>query len=184
MKIQIKNEHRVVSGHVSDVSKQPLERALRRYDEQLYLKWDTKCGVWQLRRKPEMKFAYEGYSIDTPRGLVGVPGDIFDCSDFGLGTIVFPKYKETKHDIVKEFSHLDYRILDWVAKQDLWKFGYKGKDFATDSAYLEAKYEEKIDEDSYAEKAYGLRQMKTQINDFRSYVLNGGDPYRLLDYWK
>lgn len=182
MQIQVKHEFRIITGTINDVSKTHLERALKRYDSQLYLKWDSKKAVWQLRRRPDTKSVKEGYFLDVPsKGRVFFPGDVHEFDNF---TISVPKYHETRADCVKIFQHLDYRILDWVAKQDLWKYGYKGKNFADEAAYREAKFEEKIDEDSYAEKAYGLKQMRTQINDFRQYVLDGGDPYRLLDFWK
>lgn len=182
--VQVKGESKVIKGHVLDVAFSPLLAALKRYDEQLYLKWKPskrgELGVWQLRRKPELKTVTRGYSLETPRGLARVPGDIFEFDSY---TISFPKYHETRHDVVKEFPRLDNRILDWVAKQDLWKYGHKGKDFATESAYQEAKFEEKVDEESYAEMQYMLKDMRTQIRDFREYILAGGDPYRLMDYW-
>lgn len=165
-----------------DCAPGPLLQALRRYDNQLYVKWNSKKAKWELRRKPEQKSVKEGRFMDTPtKGRVYFPGDVHQMDDFA---IVVPKYHETSADRVKFFDRLDYRILDWVAGHDLWKFGYKGKDFASESDYLAAKYEEKIDEESYAEKMYGLKQMKTQIQDFREYVLAGGDPYRLMDFWK
>lgn len=192
MRIELGNrEGNVIRGHVSDCALSPLLDALRRYDEQLYLKWNAGNskkragrGFWELRRKPELKSVKETYELDTPKGFVGRQGDIYDLSAYGLGTVLWPKYHETSGDCVKEFDTLGYHIVSWVAKQDLWKYGFKGKNFVKESEYQEAKFEEKIDEDSYNEKMYGLKQMKTQINDFRQYILDGGDPYRLLDFWK
>lgn len=184
-KLSISNESRQIKGHVLDCALQPILGDLKRYDAQLYLKWNSKKnkgrGAWELRRKPELKTVKEGYSLETPKGRVLFPGDVHPMEDC---TIVVPKYHESAADCVKTFDYLDYRVVEWVAEHDLWKFGHKGKDFAKESDYLAAKYEEKIDEESYAEKAYGLKQMKTQINDFRQYILGGGDPYRLLDFWK
>jgi hypothetical protein len=184
--IQIKGESKLIQGHVMDVSRPALLAALKRYDQQLYLKWNAKKqggrGAWELRRRPELKSVKEGYYLEVPnKGKVGIPGDVFDMDGY---TLVFPKYHESRADCVKTFEKLDYRILDWVAKQDLWQYGYKGKHFADEAQYKEAKFEEMIDDKADADRQYELKQMKTQINDFREYILAGGDPYRLLDYWK
>lgn len=176
----------LVSGHVLDVSKKPLESALRRYDPQLYLKWNPKkrkgLGIWELRRKPEMKSALAGRSIDTPtKGLVYVPGDIFDMGDY---TISVPKYNENHtENHVKDFEYLTYDILAWVSKHDGWQYGFRGKDLTHESDYREGKYLDKIDDDAQAERSYMIKQHRTEFNDFREYVLSGGDPYRLMDYW-
>lgn len=186
MFISVKGESTVIQGHVLDVARPALLAALRRYDPQLYLKWSYNKkrpgkGYWELRRKPELKSVREGRFLDTPNGRIFYPGDIYDMGDY---TIIAPKYHETKEDCVKTFDTLGYHILDWVAKQDLWKYGFKGKDFVKESEYMAAKFEEKIDEDSDAERQYMLKDMRTQIRDFREYVLSGGNPYRLLDFWK
>lgn len=185
MKISIGSTSKIVKGHVLDVAQPPLLAALRRYDPQLYLKWNPKkrsgLGLWELRRRPELKSAKAGRILETPKGHVLFPGDIYEFDDF---TLAVPKYHETTADCVKTFEQLDYRILDWVAKNDLWRFGFKGKKFADEADYLAAKYEEKIDDEADAERQYMIRDMRTQVSDFREYVLSGGDPYRLLDYWK
>lgn len=184
MQIKVNHESKLIQGDVLDVARGPLLAALKRYDQQLYLKWRPgkrgEKGVWELRRKPDLKSAKEGRYLDTPKGRVFFPGDVYEFDGF---TLVVPKYHETKADCVKTFDHLGYHILDWVAKQDLWKYGYMGKNFVSEADYKAAKFEEKIDEDSYNEKQYMLKDMRTQINDFREYVLAGGDPYRLLDFW-
>lgn len=188
-KFKVNHESRLVEGHVLDVTRGPLLAALRRYDPQLYVKWNSKKrggqGVWELRRKPEFKSVREGRFVDSPtRGRVLIPGDIHSFGDY---TISVPKYHETSFENhVKDFTHLSYGMVLWVAAHDLWEMqncGYKGKHFTKEAAYREAKYEEKIDEDSYAEKQYMIKQHSTQFQDFAAYINAGGDPYRLLDYW-
>lgn len=187
--LKVNHESRLVQGHVLDVAKKPLLEALRRYDVQLYVKWNPKKlqghGCWELRRKPEMKTVREGRFLDTPyRGRVFFPGDIHDLGDF---TIVEPKYHETSFENhVKDFTHLSYGMVGWIAAHDLWTMdqcGFKGKNFTKEAEYREAKYEEKIDEDADADKQYMIKQHRTQFNDFRSYINTGGNPYRLMDYW-
>lgn len=178
-------EGNLVQGHVMDVSLAPLEAALKRYDQQLYLHWNPKKlrgrGVWELRRKPEFKTIRESRVVESPKGNVFIKGDIFD---FGDHTIVYPKYHENHFENhVKDFYRLDYRILDWVKSKDLWDYGFRGKNTMKEAEYREAKYEEKIDEDADAERQYMIKQHRTQFNDFREYILAGGDPARLMDYW-
>jgi hypothetical protein len=188
-KLNVKGESKLIQGHVLDVSRPHLLAALRRYDQQLYLKWNAKkrggLGVWELRRKPEFKSVQESRWLDAPgKGKVFVKGDVFEFDGF---TIVEPKYHETSFENhVKDFEVLTYQILDWVKAHDVWEMqntGFKGKNFVNEAEYREAKYEEKIDEDSYAEKQYMIKQHRTDFNDLREYVLAGGNPARLVDYW-
>jgi hypothetical protein len=185
MKISIKGEAKLVEGHVLDVSRPHLLAALRRYDPLLYIKWNAKkragLGVWELRRKPEFKTIKEGEKINTPKGWVIRPGDIFEMDNF---TITVPKYHENNFENhVKDFEKLGYHMVDWLASHDLWKYGYKGKDVGREADYNEAVYDNKIDEDSYAEKQYMIKQHRTQFQDFAAYINAGGNPARLVDYW-
>lgn len=186
-KFKVKNESRLIQGHVLDVARSPLLAALKSYDPQLYLKWNSKkregMGCWELRRKPELKSALAGRVVVSPsRGEFKIPGDIFDMGDF---TLSVPKYNENHvENHVKDFNVLSYEIVAWVAKHDLWGYGHKGSKAMHESEYREALYLNKIDEDSYAEKQYMIKQNRTQFNDFRQYILAGGDPTRLVDYLK
>ncbi len=187
MSISVQREANIIQGHVLDVAKAPLVTALRHYDKQLYVTWNAKKregrGIWELRRKPELKSLREGRFLDTPRrGRQFFPGDIYDMGEY---TITVPKYHENHvENHVKDFEYLSYEMVEWVAKHDLFEYGFRGKNAMHEAEYREAKFEEKIDEDADDERQYMLRQYKTQIRDFREYVLAGGDPYRLLDYWK
>lgn len=185
--ISVKGDSKIVRGHVLDVSVKPLLSALRQYDKQLYVKWNPKKrsgrGLWELRRKPEFKSVREGRFLDTPfRGRVFFPGDIHELD---TTTISVPKYHENHvENHVKDFDHLTYDMVEWVSNHDLFKYGYRGKDALNEADYRGAKFDEKIDEAADDERQYELKQMRTQINGFREYVLSGGNPYRLLDYWK
>jgi hypothetical protein len=185
-RVSVARESNIVQGHVLDVARAPLLAALRRYDPQLYLKWAPKkrggCGLWELRRKPEFKSLREGRVVEAPiKGKVCIPGDVFDMGDH---TICVPKYHENHaENHVKDFEYLTYEMLEWLSQHDLWGHGFRGKNAMKEAEYREAKYEEKIDEEADAERQYMIKQHKTQFNDFREYLLAGGDPYRLMDYW-
>lgn len=187
MQISVRNESKTIHGHVLDVAHAPLLATLRRYDPQLYFKWNPKKragrGIWELRRKPEFKSVREGRYVDTPyRGRVFFPGDIFDMPDGS--TWVMPKYHENHvENHVKDFEYLTYDMVDWVAKHDIWGYGYKGKLAMHEAEYKEGQYLTKIEDEAEAERKYMIKQHRTQFNDFREYVLSGGNPYRLIDYW-
>lgn len=184
-KFQVKGESKLIEGHVLDVSRPALLAALRRYDPLLYVKWNSKKragkGCWELRRRPEFKSVKEGRYLDSPRGRVFMPGDVFEFDGY---TISIPKYNENNFENhVKDFEYLTYDMVSWLASHDLWKYGFKGKNTMRDAEYNEAKYLDKIDEEADAERQYMIKQHKTQFQDFRQYIAAGGNPYRLMDYW-
>lgn len=186
MSIEIRSSvSKLVTGHVLDVAQSGLVSTLRRYDPLLYVKWNPKKkggrGVWELRRKPEQKSIRESRFLDTPRGMVFHKGDIFEFDGF---TIVEPKYHENSFENhVKDFDYLTYDMVTWLADHDLWKHGYKGKYVTAESDYREAKYLEKIDEDSDSERQYMIKQHRTQFQDFAAYINAGGNPAELIRHW-
>ncbi len=177
---------KLVEGHVLDVAKTPLVAALRRFDPQLYVKWNPKKnqgrGTWELRRKPELKSVREGRSISTPYyGDVLVPGDVYDM---GGWTLAVPKYNENHtENHVKDFDYLTYDMLAWVSSHDLWVHGFRGKLAMDEADYREQKYIEKEENEAAEERNYMIKQHRTEFNDFREYILAGGNPARLVDYW-
>jgi hypothetical protein len=184
-KFKIQGESKLIQGHVLDVARPPLVAALRRYDPQLYVSWNPKKrsgrGVWELRRKPEFKSVREGRYVDAPtKGRVFIPGDIFEFDDF---TISIPKYHENHaENHVKDFEYLTYDMVSWVAKHDLFAYGYKGRNALAEAEYREAQYLDKVEKDADEERQYLIKDNKTAFNDFREYILAGGNPYRLVDY--
>lgn len=183
--LQIKGESKVITGHVLDVAKAPLDRALRRYDPLLYTKWNPNknrgLGVWELRRRPEFKSVRESRYLDSPKGRVLIPGDIMEFDDF---TISIPKYHETNFENhVKDFQYLSYEIVTWLSGHDLWQYGYKGKNTTTEAEYREAKWLEKIDEDAHTERNYMIKQHRSEFRDYAEYINDGGNPARLVDFW-
>lgn len=184
-KVKIDSASKIVRGHVLDVAQAPLLAALRRYDPQLYVKWNPKknrgVGAWELRRKPEYMTVKESRYLDTPRGRVLMAGDIYEFDGF---TISVPKYHETNvENHVKDFDRLSYGMVEWLASHDLWKYGYKGKNTNSEAEYKEAKYLDKIDQDADDERQYMIKQHRTQFQDFAAYINAGGNPNRLLEYW-
>lgn len=186
MTFKVAGASKLVKGHVLDVAQAPLLAALRSYDPQLYVKWNPKkkggIGCWELRRKPEFKSVREGRYVETPySGKVLIPGDVFEFEGY---TLCIPKYNETHaENHVKDFDYLTYDMVAWVSGHDLWNYGYRGKLAMHEADYKEGQYLTKIEDEAEAERQYMIKQHRTQFQDFREYILSGGNPARLLDYW-
>lgn len=160
---------RLIRGHVLDCSRGPLEEALRRYDPQLYISWNTRklrgWGCWEVRQKPLEK-------------------NIIDSLMFKGSTIHVLAYKEL--DIINhviDVPFLNYGILDKIKRMDSWAHSYKGKDFVNHMDYSEAKFEEKIENKMVDDLEYNLKQMKPELRYFRDFVLSGQNPADLAKYW-
>lgn len=174
-KVWLKPTGNVITGHVLDCAVGPLEKALRDHDAQLYVKWNPRklhgWGVWEVRRRPESKSVRE-------EDIVVWKGNTF----------VFPKYHEVSIvNHVVDVPYLNYSVVSKVKGMDTWakeQFGYKGKNFAREVEYLEAKYDESVDEKSMLERDYNLKQMRSEIRDLKEFVLSGGNPARIADFWR
>lgn len=155
-----------IIGHVLDSSRSPLEAKLRDYDPQLYLRWNAKklrgWGCWQLMRRSETK-------------------SIVDWAELDGHTYLRMEY--TPGDHIFDVPFLNYNLLERLKKGDTWRYGYKGKNFASELEYMEAKQAENLEEKSEAEKDYMIKQHKSQIRGFMDYVNNGGNPYAIADVW-
>jgi hypothetical protein len=161
---------KLIEGHVLDSAKAPLERALKQYDPQLYLKWNPKkvygWGCWELRMKPMCK-------------------SIVAVEKLGNASIVKIDYKELNVvNHVFDIPFLNYEVLKRVKQADTWTASIKGKNFGRDLEYKEAKIFEKEDERANRERDYMAKQHKREINELKEYILSGHNPYRLADYWR
>lgn len=162
-----------IRGHVLDCAVAPLERALKSYDSQLYVHWNPRklrgWGCWQVRWKPEAKTVREE-----------------DIVVFNGNTYVCPQYHENNfNNHVIDVPFLNYDIINKIKKMDAWvHYGYKGKDLGREVDYIEAKYDEKVEDEMIKEREYNLKQMRSEIRWLKEYVASGGNPARIADYWK
>ena len=164
----------VVKGHVLDVNYKAFDRALKLYDPQLYLKWNPKkCrkyGCWEIRRKPDEKTLK--------------PADVYQFEGY---TISWPKYHEMSMvNHVLDAAFLNYSILGKLKAMDMWthkETGYKGKDLTKTLDYKEAKYLDKIEDQSLAELKYNLKQIRSELGGYKDFIAHGGNPALLADYW-
>lgn len=168
----------IIKGHVLDVNKAALERAIKRYDDLLYLTWNPKkrqgLGCWELRRRAEKKTAkHQGHWNGMDFFVVDYPKSRFD-------------------EMTKDFETLDFRILDWVVSQDVFnkiprKSGETDEQymlrFHSELKYREAKHAESVEAKADEEMRYMIKQHRTEINELRELLKSGMNPHRLLQQW-
>jgi len=153
---------RIVTGSVLDCNKKYLERALKDYDKQLYLKWNPDknkgVGCWEVRRKPEI--------------LTPVPRWEYN------GHIVFDmQYKE--HDLVHHIMDvpaLNYNILTRLREMDTWNT----KNWASELEYQEDKQRDKAYDENRANLRYAISQHKRAMSDFYEHIRSGRNPAEFL----
>jgi len=151
-----------VIGSVLDCSRKGLERALKFYDNQLYLKWNPKkkqgWGSWEVRRRPDHKTAkYEG--------------------KFQTGHLFTLEYREIDlENHVLDLPHLTYDALKIIKKADTWAV----KNWVDQLEEREEQNKKKLEEKSKAELKYNLKQFSHEWKDFAQYVSQGGNPGRVL----
>lgn len=192
MRIQLGMTGKLIKGHVLDSSPKYVERALKAYDPQLYVAWNSKKayghGVWEVRWKPEMKTVKKSKApeiLQTGKIAPAVQGDTFDWFNY---TIVWPKYHENNfNNHVMDVPFMNYSVLERIKAMDMWSkdnVGYKGQHLTKELAYKEAKFLEKEEDNAWKDLEYNLKQHKSEIRWFKDFVLDGGNPYRIADHWK
>lgn len=156
---------KLIEGHVLDVSKTALTRALRDYDKQLYIKWNPKklrgWGCWEVRRKPEKKTALYH---STHEGV-----DYYSLEYYELGII--------SH--IMDAAFLNYDLLRKLKEMDTWQV----KDWVSELEYRERQYFINKHEKDLKDTKYNLLQERSMIRDFRAAILSGTNPANLARYW-
>lgn len=162
MQIELGPTGHVVEGSIFDVNKKHLERLLKNYDKQLYLKWNpTKnkgMGIWELRRKSDFKvISFQGNLNGSPLYSIDYKEDSFN-------------------NHVKDFDILRYDIIDWLKKHDVWE----NKDiFEKADDALKAK-EEAAEKRKWDNIRASIREDKKYWGEFKDYVTSGYNPLWFL----
>lgn len=161
---------KIITGHVLDVAKKPLEEKLKDYDKNLYLKWNPKKlrghGCWEVRRRPEMKQVVD---------IVPLPD--------GSGEIVKIDYHEL--DIINhvmDVAFLNYDILNKLKAMDTWN---TNRNYFVDQ--LESRERENVEKKRQAARErmrLHAREYKREIRDFKEMLLSGLNPAEIARYWK
>lgn len=168
MKIELGPVGRVAEGHVLDCNKKSFERALQNYDPMLYIRWNPKKlrghGCWEIRRRPEFNSA-------------------LDVTEFGEAVIVKvgPREIDLVHHVM-DCAFLNYDQLRKLKEIDTWQYG-------TSTQYQDL-VERKTRDRKELEQSQGMqrrreaiRTFRKQINEFREYILNGGNPHMIGAFW-
>jgi len=159
---------RVASGHVLDCNKRGFDQALRAYDPMLYTVWNPKkCkghGCWEIRRRPEFNSAVD---------VVEYEGAII--------IKVGPHEVDLVHQVL-DCGFLNYDALRKLKEMDAWQYG-------TTSQYLDLmdrKTQDKKEQELSDQVAYrrdAARYFKKQIRALKQFVLDGGNPHEIADFW-
>lgn len=148
----------IITGSVFDCNRDSLERSLKFFDPQLYLKWNPRKraghGIWELRRRPTFKTKILQGHID------GVP----------LYTYEYRENDMIHH--ILDVPVLRYDLLGRVKEMDSWnKKNYLDNlDEQGAKAIMDAKAKAK------AELRYSIKQHKREWKDFAAFVSAGGNP--------
>lgn len=152
----------LLKGHLYDVNKYSLERALKAYDSQLYLYWEpTKrkgLGCWEVRRRPDLKTA--------------IPvGDEFYLLDYIENPLI--------HHVL-DVPFLNYQVLDRIKHMDAWN----DKNWVDTFEEKETKEKERLRAVYRNDLRYALRDIRKPMARFKQLINEGLNPALIAKYWK
>lgn len=152
----------LIVGNGLDCNKAFLERILKAYDKQLYIKWNPKkrggWGMWEVRRKPDtLTNVYHG-----------------EFNGAKLYTAEYVEIDIVNHVLDVEVLHEN--ILGKIKQMDTW--GKKNYIDELDSAAAKYKQEEEVK--ARAEMRYNAKQHKREWKEFAALVAQGVNPSHIL----
>ena len=148
----------LIKGSIFDCNKNSLEKALKRYDPRLYIKWNPRkregYGVWEIRIRPRLKTL--------------VRHDENFCS---------LEWRESDliHHVL-DVPILSYRILDKIYEMDSYRSANYGKDL---DDQLD-KAEDDIDRRRLEEMRLRIRDDKKYVREWQELVRSGYNPMWFL----
>jgi hypothetical protein len=145
---------KVVKGHVFDVNKKHLEKALKDYDNQLEIRWHTDKnrgrGCWELWRRPSQMTL-------IPRA----------AGFFELRYV----YKPMIHHVM-DVEFLSYNIITKLKEMDAWQHADYDQALIDQSREIERKTRAAAKE----ELRYGLKHNRRFVTAFKDAVASGYNP--------
>lgn len=162
LKIEMAPTGKLIVGSVHDCNRQALERSLKFYDPQLYLKWNPKkrggWGMWEIRRRPnEPTKVYQG-SVD---------GQAFFTIEY--------KENDLVHHVL-DVPVLRYDVLAKIKQMDAWA----NKNFLDNLDYEAARGIADAKAKARNELHYNIKQHKREWRDFAALVSQGVNPAKVL----
>lgn len=157
---------KLIQFNTADCDKNALERSLKFYDRQLYLKWNPKkrsgWGMWEVRRRPnELTALYEG----------AVPG----------GELFRLEYSEL--DIVNHILDvpvLTYDVLGKIKSMDTWT----SKNWVATQDYEARRAKDLEDRRAREELKYNIKQFKREWRELAIAVQQGMNPAEIWNLRK
>lgn len=169
MSVRVGPVGRISKGNVLDCNPKSFERALKNYDPQLYIRWNPKKlkghGCWEIRRRPEFNSTLDVAELgEHPVLLIG------------------PYEIDLVHHVM-DCAFLNYDQLRKLKEMDTRQYG--------DAKQWQDLVARKTEERRELEKSQGMqrrreaiRTFRKQINAFREYILNGGNPHMIGAFWE
>jgi hypothetical protein len=162
-------------GCVLDVNKKHLERKLKEYDPQLYIKWNPRKlsgnGVWEIRRRPEKSC-------------------VFVAEFDGHKYYSFEAVENDLESHILDVGSLNYEILTKIKKMDTWALTNSEKGGTRVSQWIdgferkEAQMSADANQKIYDDMLYDMKQNRRALNEYRETILRGEDPNNLAKFWK
>lgn len=159
---------KVSRGHVLDVNVKSFERALKNYDPMLYVTWNPKkCkghGCWEIRRKPEFNSAL----------------DIAEIGNIAL--VKVGPYENPLVHHVMDCAFLNYDQIRKLKEMDTWQYGNASQY----QDLVEQKTRDRRERDKelgMKRRADAARTFRKQIRALKQYILDGGNPHRIAEFW-
>ncbi len=158
---------KLVRGHVLDVAKHGLERMLKDYDPQLYVKWNPKklngWGVWEVRRRPSMK----------------VVSDIVEFQ--GASYVRIDWFENDIESHILDVPYLNYDVLTKLKSMDMWN---QNQQYFVDMLESrEASHRANEEAKNRADMQYRAKQYKNEFRAFKEAVCSGLNPAEIANYW-
>lgn len=152
----------LIVGSVRDCNKRVLEKLLRDYDSQLYIKWNAKkrggWGCWEIRRKPNyLTPVYQGQFNDQP---------IYTMERKELDLVAH----------VLDLNYLSYEVMGKIKSMDAWGTQH----WAAQQDYLAAKQREVVEKQARDELRYNIKQHKREWRELAALVSQGINPASIL----
>lgn len=156
----------VIIGHTLDCRHAPIERWLKNYDSQLYIKWNARknggMGCWEVRRRPTKKTIVVHYDLPELQLLEA-------------------KYVES--DLVHHV--LDAKVLDWRIPQRIYDMDtFRHKDWVSKREYEGALHVDKQERKSREELKYAIKQHSRIFRDWATEVAKGQNPGKVLNQFR
>lgn len=152
----------IIRGHILDNNVKAVEEALKRYDPQLYVKWNPlkykRWGCWEVRRRSNEK-------------------EIVSATEFKGATILRLEYHENNFvNHILDVPFMNYEVVNKIKAMDTWK----GDHWWHTQEYALAKKQDETEAKAMEEMKYNIRYNRKALKDFMEMVRSGQNPAQII----